>query len=330
MRTLLIILLILCYAKLSKAQSIEKFSIDNGGASSTNGGLEILYTIGEVNVKERSSAMASLSEGFINPEFRVLVDPKLFLQGPILAPITVGLMNDELRSLGYLPTTSPYADLAMVAASIFNTGGTSGSGLPQDDIVDWVWLELRAANDNTKIINARSALLQRDGDVVDLDGLSNVLMRAAPTNYFLVVTHRNHLAAMSSSAIGFSETPVGVDFTDNTFSTFGANAQVQLASGDMALWTGDTNGADQIRFSGSGNGTNVIKDHVLADPANGFNSVTFSSMGYLNIDLNLDGIGRFSGSGNDSNIIKDNVLVHPGNGFGSVTYIIEATVPPGN
>ncbi|NND51885.1 MAG: hemagglutinin protein, partial [Flavobacteriaceae bacterium] len=262
-------------------------------------------------------------EGFINPEFRILVAPKVLLQGPILDPQVPGQMNDDLRVSGYLPTTSPYSDNATTAASVFNVTGNNA-------IVDWVWLELRAANDNTKLIYARSALVQRDGDVVDLDGISRVAMRAAPTNYFLVITHRNHLGAMSDSAIGLSETPVGVDFTDNTFSTFGSNAQVQLASGEMALWTGDTNGANQIRFSGSGNGTNIIKDHVLADPANGFDSVTFSSMGYLNIDLNLDGIGRFSGSGNDSNIIKDNVLAYPDNGFNSVTYIIEATVPPGN
>lgn len=51
----------------SIAQTIEKFSIDNGGASTTNGNIQILYTIGEVNVQETVIGNVVLSEGFINP-----------------------------------------------------------------------------------------------------------------------------------------------------------------------------------------------------------------------------------------------------------------------
>ena len=50
------------------AQSIEKFSIDSGGASTSAGGIEVLYTIGEVNVQELSVGNIQISEGFINPE----------------------------------------------------------------------------------------------------------------------------------------------------------------------------------------------------------------------------------------------------------------------
>ena len=63
--TLLIGLLI---TYMNHAQSIEKFSIDSGGASVNVGGLQILYTIGEVNVAEYSSPTVSVSEGFINPQ----------------------------------------------------------------------------------------------------------------------------------------------------------------------------------------------------------------------------------------------------------------------
>ena len=330
MRTFLIITVILCYTKFAQAQSIEKFSIDSGGASASAGGIEMLYTLGEVAVTERSASGISVSEGFINSSFRILVDPVMLLQGPILAPATPGLMNDDLRLLGFLPATSPYADGASVTASVFNTGGTSGTGLPQDDIVDWVWLELRASDDNTKIVNARSALVQRDGDVVDLDGLSSVMMQAAPTSYYLVVSHRNHMSAMSANTLNINETASTVDFTNNGFSTFGSNAQVVLGSGNTALWAGDAKVNDQVRFSGADNDTNAIKDYVLADPGNAFNSVTYTSSGYLDIDINMNGGGRFSGAGNDSNIIKDNVLAHPGNVFNSVTFIINPTVPPGN
>ncbi|MBT8266369.1 MAG: hemagglutinin protein [Bacteroidia bacterium] len=330
MRTLLIILIVLSCIKFSNAQTIERFSIDSGGDSATAGGIELLYTIGEVNIQERSTPTVSVSEGFVVPDGRLQLEPKLFLQGPLLAPAAPGLMNDDLRTLGYIPLQSPYADQALVAASVLNTGGTSGTGLPQDDIVDWVWAELRTASDNTKRINGRSGLLQRDGDVVDLDGISPLVMQASPTSYYVVLAHRNHMDAMSGSPIGLTNAPVSIDFTNIGFGEWGPNAQVLLGTGDKALWGGDTNLANQIRFSGANNGTNAIKDFVLADPANGFNSVTFGSQGYLNIDINMNGIGRFSGAGNDSNILKDNVLAHPANGFNSVTYTIQATVPPVN
>lgn len=47
----------------STAQTIEKFSIDNGGASTTNGNIQVLYTIGEVNVQETVIDNVIISEG---------------------------------------------------------------------------------------------------------------------------------------------------------------------------------------------------------------------------------------------------------------------------
>ena len=326
-----VLILALFFCHLCLPQTIEKFSIDSGGDSALNGNIEVLYTLGEVNVQELNVGDISVSEGFISTSFKISIDAKVFLQGPLLDPATPGLMNDDLRVLSYIPTTSPYVDAAVAAGTVFDLGGTSGTGLAQDDIVDWVWVEVRWANDNSKVTRGRSALLQRDGDIVDIDGVSVVTLNAAPTYYYIVVKHRNHLAAMSSATLVLSEDSAAVvDFKDNGFTTFGSNARVQLGSGDMALWTGDTNNVGQVRFSGANNSTNVIKDHILADPGNGFNSVTFTSTGYLDIDVNLNGSGRFSGSGNDSNIIKDNVLAHPGNGFNSPTYTISVTVPPEN
>ena len=47
-------------------QSIYKSSVDSGGALAVNGNLEMLYTIGEVNVQELTTGNIYLSEGFIN------------------------------------------------------------------------------------------------------------------------------------------------------------------------------------------------------------------------------------------------------------------------
>lgn len=309
----------------AQAQVIFKSSIDNGGASTeSTDGTQILYTIGEVNMQELSAASLKVSEGFIGPAFKVQVSPKILLQGPILNPLTTGLMNDQLRQNGFLPTTSPYQDQASANVSVFSATGANA-------IVDWVWVELRDASNRSKLINARSALLQRDGDVVDLDGNTILSMYAAPTNYYVVVNHRNHLGAMSQPSFPLKEKETTVvDFSGAQFSTFGNHAQAILNNGNKALWAGDTAGNNFVRFSGANNNANVIKDYILDDASNGFNSVTFSSTGYLNIDVNLDGVGRFSGAGNDSNILKDNVLQFPGNAFGSATFTINPTVPNTN
>ncbi|WP_298904206.1 hemagglutinin protein [uncultured Psychroserpens sp.] len=304
------------------AQTIEKFSIDSGGRSTTTGNIQITYTLGEVNVQEINTPSVSISEGFINAAFRILINPTVFLQGPSLIPTTNGLMNDALRENGSIPTTSPYEDNASCNASIFNVTGNNA-------IVDWVWLELRSENNNQRLINGRSALVQRDGDIVDVDGVSSVIMQAAPTNYFVVVKHRNHLGVMSSAAINLSDlSTTTVDFTDNSFSTFGNNAQVILNSGDTALWSGDTNGDDSIIFSGGNNDVNPIKDFILADPNNILSFITYASVGYLFQDIDLDGLAKFSGALNDSNVIKDNILNHPGNFLNLPTFTINTTVPP--
>ncbi len=230
----------------------------------------------------------------------------MFLQGPLLSPATAGLMNDNLREDNLLPTTSPYADNAVITSPVLSTTGNNA-------IVDWVWVELRAANDNTKIINAKSALVQRDGDIVDLDGVSNLVMNAAPTSYYVVVKHHNHLGAMSSATIALSEdTATVVDFTNSAFSTYDVNAQAALTSGDMALWAGNTNSDDRVRYQGSGNDTNFIKDQVLAHPDNSSGNLFFY-YAYDNADVNLDGRIRYQGSDNDSNLIKDIILTHPEN-----------------
>jgi hypothetical protein len=307
----------------SYAQSIEKFSIDSGGASVSAGNIEVLHTIGEVNIAERTSASVSASEGFINPQSRVLLELLAFLQGPLLNPVTPGLMNDDLRAANYLPNTSPYPDGAIVSPAVLSVTGSNA-------IVDWVWIELRLANDNTKIVNAKSALLQRNGVVVEVDGVSNIQMNASPTNYYVVIKHRNHLGVMSANPIALSKDEELVDFIDSNFTTFGSNARVQLASGFMALWAGDVSSDNAIRFSGANNDVNTIKDLILADPLNFLGFTTFSSQGYLLGDLDLNGVTRFSGAPNDSNIVKDNVLIHPGNFLGFPTYTINTTVPNEN
>ncbi|WP_394351597.1 leucine-rich repeat protein [Kordia antarctica] len=171
----------------------------------------------------------------------VTVAPKVFLQGAALNPATeeTSLMRDDLRSNNYIPTTSPYGDGLTCDANVLNASGTANN-----DIVDWVWIELRDATDNTLVKASRSALLQRDGNIVEVDGISYLKFEVATDNYYVAVHHRNHLGIISNNTIALSKTVTTVDFTDaNNQITFGSNAQTTfgMQTGKIAMWTGNVN-----------------------------------------------------------------------------------------
>lgn len=132
----------------------------------------------------------------------VQVTAKAMLQGPF--NISNGLMNDDLRLNSLIPPVDPYS-----ALNFTHLGGGYEAISPEvlatsgnDAIVDWVFLELRDAGDPTTVIATRSALIQRDGDIVDVNGVSPVrFANVAPGDYYVAVFHRNHLAIMSGGAV---------------------------------------------------------------------------------------------------------------------------------
>ncbi len=145
----------------------------------------------------------------------VLVAIDVLLQGPY-QPAT-DLMTDNLRASSLLPVLEPYSTIGytqiggggeMVDPIVLDVTGP-------DAIVDWILLELREAADNTTSIATRTGLLQADGDVVDLDGVSPVFFEDVNAgDYFIVVRHRNHLDVMTPIALPLNEsTAFPHDFT---------------------------------------------------------------------------------------------------------------------
>ncbi|NPA67953.1 MAG: T9SS type A sorting domain-containing protein [Chlorobi bacterium] len=62
---------------LSSAQTqIKKSSIDNGGATSANGNINIVFTLGESFIAETTNGNTHVSEGFIGKDFRQTSDIK--------------------------------------------------------------------------------------------------------------------------------------------------------------------------------------------------------------------------------------------------------------
>ncbi|GEQ85190.1 hypothetical protein ULMS_06980 [Patiriisocius marinistellae] len=228
-KTLIIALL---FSIVVNAQTIVKSSIDSGGGSVSAGNIQMLYTIGEVFVQERSAGDIQVSEGFINPiSLKLTINPKVFLQGPFISPDTAGLMNDNLRQNNQIPTTSPYADALVCDVNVFSITG-------DDAIVDWVLVELRDATDRTIVVESTSALLQRDGDIVAVDGISALGLSSPKTDYYIFVGHRNHLSILSATTVALSSiTPV--DLSEDPIAVFGGASSLTALNGVFAMVSGD-------------------------------------------------------------------------------------------
>ena len=172
----------------------------------------------------------------------IVVSPKVYLQGAFMNP-NVGettLMRDDLRSGGLIPVTSTYADGLTCNASVFTPTGANA-------IVDWVFVELRDAVDNSIVIASQSALLQRDGDVVGNDGVSPLVFEQSSGDYFVVVNHRSHLGVMSASTVALSGSNTTVDLSANSASVLGTTNAVVDMGGVFALISGDFDENSQIQ-----------------------------------------------------------------------------------
>ena len=235
---------------------------------------------------------------------------KAFLQGPYVA--AEGTMTDSLRAKKLVPLIEPYIGLGFTPAAS-TVGRTISNGLLDSTgakaITDWVWVELRSAADAKQVVVSRSALIRRDGNIVDTDGVSPVYFNNVQAgNYYVAVRHRNHLGVMSSTPIAFAKgTPGIADFTKPTFIAYGTNAQ-QNSNGVMLMWAGDANGNALVTYNGASNDKNAILSIVGLSTSN--NAVS----GYFRADCSLDGKVSYNGAANDKNKVLSSVgLLTPNN-----------------
>ncbi len=127
------------------------------------------------------------------PLQKIYVDLKVFLEGPYSGPT----MNTAIA--GSVPNNQPFDTPPWDYA-----GQETASITTDNDIVDWVLVELRSGDTPstaTTIVETKAALLKSDGTIVDADGFTNLNFSAAPGDYYIVIYHRNHLPIMTPTAI---------------------------------------------------------------------------------------------------------------------------------
>ncbi|MFC4634688.1 leucine-rich repeat protein [Dokdonia ponticola] len=209
----------------------------------------------------------------------ITVAPKVFLQGASLNPITgeENLMRDDLRVNNLLPTLSPYGDGATVDPTVFTTTGANA-------IVDWVFVELRQGtdNENTSVVASTSALLQRDGDIVGLDGTSFVTFIEEEGDYFIAIKHRNHIGILAAVPAPLSSTVSTIDFTQDAAFAKGENLALTQVNGTFAMIAGDADGSSQIL------NTDITEALTLAGGSEAYSTADADMNGFvLNSDIQL-------------------------------------------
>ena len=264
----------------------------------------------------------------------VLLDIKMRLQGALYnSPDS--LMRDDLRANHHLPILEPYTALAPDFVHV----GTGGGEMVSDSaavfaesgansIVDWVFVELRDSANPALVVATRAGLLQRDGDVVDVDGTSLLeFTSTSPKYYSVAIRHRNHLGCMTELPVSLSASGTQIDFRDTTIALYddGTNLngleQIKI-NGKYALWAGNVNKNHTVVFAGQNNDKNPVFNLIDQAPLNVFKSQTYIYNGYHLGDVNLNGKAVFAGQNNDVDPIFNNVDSHPKNLFKSQTFII--------
>lgn len=248
----------------------------------------------------------------------ILVSPKVFLQGAYNSG--TGLMSDALRTATTLiPTSDPYrtapyntsfthvanANGETVNASLFNN-----SPNPENDLVDWVYVELRNISSPTQapVVQTRSVLVQRDGDLVDVDGTSPVYFKNVDAGNFAVsVRHRNHIGLSTNPAVpvGLGLATTTLNFTNlATASLFGTeNVNYARVGSINILFGGNANFNTTIRYGGPANDKDFILSNGLSS-----NPATVLQNVYNSNDLNFNRNVRYGGPGNDKDFILNSPL----------------------
>ncbi|MCB0805487.1 MAG: S8 family serine peptidase [Bacteroidales bacterium] len=212
-------------------------AIEQSGSQATNPDDYLGY-----GIPDYFAAHTTLSVPVIH---NIQLDIKIYLEGAYQ-----GISMNSLPA-GLVPLNQPYN------SPPFNYNGTEQVfSVPGNDIVDWIYLELRdttssaLADQGTKVAQ-RAAFLKSDGSVVDLDGNSLVSFNLPiKNNLYLVIRHRNHLGVISSAPLANSGSDVYFyDFTTHLGTVLGGNNGFkEIAAGVFGLVSGDANADGTITF----------------------------------------------------------------------------------
>lgn len=193
------------------------------------------------------------------------------------------LMDNYLASLSSFPLSDPYAAAPLNANFSHVNSGATASITPavlatagNDAIIDWLFLEFRQGQSGSSTVAyTKAALLQRDGDIVGMDGQSPLRLSNVPAgNYYITVRHRNHLGFRTAAPVAISLTTPALNFTNGSVALYGISPLITLNANIAAMNGGDAN------FDGS---ADSVDSAIWETQNGGFDNY------WDNADYSLDG-----------------------------------------
>lgn len=201
----------------------------------------------------------------------ITLDISAMLEGPYSA----SGMQTDLNVSGLLPLSQPFN-----TAPWNYTGSESVAAIPNENVVDWILVELRDATSAATAtpatrIDQQAAFILNDGSIVGMDGTSLLQFDNSVTQQlFVIIYHRNHLGVMSGNALSQVGGIYSYNFTNPSGQAYGGiNALNQVSEGTWSLISGD----------GDGNGIIDENDKILDW------QIEAGTSNYLHGDYNLDG-----------------------------------------
>ena len=279
--------------------------------------------------------------GLPAPGAAVALTSKVYL-GAVYNDVT-GLMSDNLRAAALIPLNQPYGGTEYTDFAYNGTETTTAPVLAvtgNNAIVDWVLVELHNAVNPITIVARRAALVQRDGDVVDVDGVSPLTFSSASSgNYYVSVRHRNHIGVMTQNTVAMSPVAVTVDFTVAATGNYQLSgptgtphAQQVWGSTKRSLWAGNmtnvSSTGDKIIYQGANSDIEATYFKVLLEPGNTlFLSNYIVANVYARTDANMNGNVIYQGANADPDVPFFTVSLYPANTLFLPNYVVFEQIP---
>mgnify|MGYP006268675837 CR=1 FL=1 len=274
----------------------------------------------------------------LSSEDPVLLDVQVLLEGALLGRSeNETLMRDGLRKDRLIPSEEPYGalpDFVTVkdgGAKLVNSERIQND-LGEQSVVDWVFIEIRSPIKPDSVVATRSGLLQRNGQVVDINDGPLVFEGLMPGNYLVCVRHRNHLGAMVKNPIPLTPSVNFIDFTDTSLDFWENSPQYDgyeqaVVDGQYALWLGNTDLNQRVVFTGQNNDVDDIFNTINTAPGNSFGLLNYSERGYRLADVNLTGKSIYAGQNNNSDLIFNSINRISINFLGLLNFQIQEQLP---
>ena len=145
-------------------------------------------------------------------------------------------MSTSLSDNNIMPLMQPFN-----VAPYNYTGFEIVKAIPAN-VVDWMLIELRAANDPDQIIHQQAVFLRNDGAIITLEGQEEIVFNGVNEgDYYIAVFHLNHLAVLSSQVHPIQKIPTTYDFTSESTAAMGTG-QLKMKRGQYLMTSGDFDG----------------------------------------------------------------------------------------